>query len=108
MTVQDVANTLPGSASQKRFRRAFVRSFNLGRRPTLLEAQLINRACVLTYEAMHAMTDPDVTHTDRVRLDRCARMARADASRAIAAGRRDHPLAGNHAANIAAIFAGDA
>jgi len=34
-----------------------VRSLNIGRRPTVVEAQLINRACVMTFEAMRAMSD---------------------------------------------------
>jgi hypothetical protein len=101
--VQEATATLPGSASQKRFRRAFVRSLKLGRRPTVVEAQLINRAVAMTFEAQRAMADPHCTDTDRVRLDRCARLARRDAVAAIA-NRREPALTSAAVARIAAIF----
>jgi hypothetical protein len=57
-------------------KRAYQRE--LGRKPTLIQTTLINRACMLTAKAEAAALDPSVTANDLVRLDNKAQQARAE------------------------------
>jgi hypothetical protein len=63
-------------------KRAFQRE--LGRKPTLLQRTLIDRAAVLTAKAEVAALDPTISANDCVRLDGAAARARAAMFKAIA------------------------
>ena len=68
--------TCPDPKRIKSFRRALQKQ--LGRRPTTIEKAALIRAAVLSATAEAAMTDPTVSHEDRVRLDNTAARARRD------------------------------
>jgi hypothetical protein len=92
---KDLANIVPPShldgRAVRHFRRAFVKSLRVGRRLTVVEGQLVDRAAMLSIQAKAALVDPSVSSTDRVRLDGAARRATKDAVALIDAGRKHAP-----------------
>jgi hypothetical protein len=70
-------------------KRAFQRE--LGRKPTLLQSTLIQRACVMTAKAEAAALDPSVTTEIFIRIDGRASKARQIAFDAIAAAKPAAP-----------------
>jgi hypothetical protein len=93
--VQEATDIVPPSHLDERavrhFRRAFVKSLRVGRRLTVIEGELVDRVAMLSIQAKAALTDPGVSHTDRVRLDGAARRATKDAVALIDAGRKHAP-----------------
>ena len=89
---KDLDKIVPPSPLDKenirRFRSSFIRSIGLGRRPTIVEGSAIDRAVLLMIQARSAMTDPNVSHCDRVRLDGAARRAARDVVELIASTRK--------------------
>jgi hypothetical protein len=85
---QETASITPDVATIRRFRRAFVRGLNPGRRLNSTGDALVVRAITLTIASQRALLDPNTTVNDKVRLDRLAALARRDAKRAVDAGRR--------------------
>jgi hypothetical protein len=77
-----VSNAQVAQARVLALKRAFQRE--LGRKPTLLQRTLIDRAAVLTAKAEVAALDPTISANDCVRLDGAAARARAAMFKAIA------------------------
>lgn len=92
---KDIADIVPSAhldaQAVRRFRRAFVRSLHVGRRLTVVEGQLVDRAAMLTIAAKTAMLSADVSYSDKVRLDGASRRSIRDAIALIDAGRKREP-----------------